>query len=229
MKNKKIAIFDIDGTIFRSSLLIEIVQALILEGLFPKNTATAYAKAYQRWVDRKGSYEDYINAVVGVYQKHIKGVSKKQFQKVARQMIDAHKNKVYRYTRDLILELKKKDYILLAISHSPKELADIFCRKWGFDKVYGRIYEVDASGNFTGKVLHLDLINDKAEILKRATETLGVSIKGSVGVGDSEGDISMLSMVQKPICFNPNAKLYAHAKKKKWKVVIERKDVIYNL
>jgi len=32
---KKVAIFDIDGTIFRSSLLIELTDALIQEDIFP--------------------------------------------------------------------------------------------------------------------------------------------------------------------------------------------------
>jgi len=226
---KKIAIFDIDGTIFRSSLLIEIVEALISDGVFPKNTSKSYAKSYQYWMDRKGSYEDYIFAVVKAFQKNIKGVDQRQFKKVAREMISLHKNKVYRYTRELTRDLKKKNYYLLAISHSPKELVDAFCKNWGFDKVYGRIYEVDKKGKFTGKTLYADLINDKAKVLERAVAGIGASLKGSVGVGDSEGDISMLSAVQNPICFNPNAKLYAHAKKMKWKVVVERKDVIYNL
>jgi phosphoserine phosphatase len=36
-------------------------------------------------------------------------------------------------------------------------------------------------------------------------------------------------MVSEPICFNPNAALYAQAKRMGWKVVVERKDVIYEL
>jgi len=32
---KKLAIFDIDGTIFRSSLTIELLESLIEEGVFP--------------------------------------------------------------------------------------------------------------------------------------------------------------------------------------------------
>ena len=35
----KVAIFDIDGTIYRSSFLVEIVDALIQEGIFPKRAA----------------------------------------------------------------------------------------------------------------------------------------------------------------------------------------------
>ncbi|MFH1671614.1 MAG: HAD-IB family hydrolase, partial [Candidatus Portnoybacteria bacterium] len=51
----------------------------------------------------------------------------------------------------------------------------------------------------------------------------------SVGVGDSESDIAFLELVKKPICFNPNSRLYHHAKSAKWKIVVERKDVIYTL
>ena len=38
-----------------------------------------------------------------------------------------------------------------------------------------------------------------------------------------------LEMVENPICFNPNEKLYTEAKRQGWKVVVERKDVIYEL
>ena len=33
---QKVAFFDVDGTVFRSSLLIELVNALIQEGVFSK-------------------------------------------------------------------------------------------------------------------------------------------------------------------------------------------------
>ena len=34
---------------------------------------------------------------------------------------------------------------------------------------------------------------------------------------------------ENPICFNPNQKLYRFAKLNKWKVVVERKDVMYDI
>ena len=36
MTKKKVAVFDVDGTLFRSSLLIEIVETLIAAGVFPQ-------------------------------------------------------------------------------------------------------------------------------------------------------------------------------------------------
>ncbi len=226
---KKVAIFDVDGTVFRSSLLIELVEALIERGSFPSSARSAYQQEQKLWLDRKGGYEDYIRALVHSFEKHIKGVAFEDFDRAADAVIAKHKNRVYKYTRELIRELKKKGYYLLAISQSPKGILDKFCVKLGFDKVYGRFYELGPSDRFTGKVVDEHLISNKANILKRAIEKEGLSLKDSVGVGDTEGDISFLEMVAKPICFNPNMLLYKEAARNKWKIVVERKDVIYEL
>ena len=226
---QKLAIFDIDGTIFRSSLLIELTDDLIAKGIFPASTAKVYARARDNWLNREGSYDDYIMDVVKAFEGRLKGVPHKTFAKVAEQAVARSSKRVYRYTRDLTQKLKRDGYYLLAISHSPKEMLDPFCEQCGFDKGYGRIHDVGEDGRYTGKTMHQALIDDKAKILKRAVQTEGLTLKGSIGVGDSEADIRFLKLVAKPICFNPNSKLYAHAKRHGWQVVVERKDVIYKM
>ena len=72
-------------------------------------------------------------------------------------------------------------------------------------------------------------LRNKANILKRAVEKENLTLAHSVGVGDTESDVPFLEMVARPICFNPNAVLYRYAKRMKWKVVVERKDVVYEL
>ena len=226
---KKVAIFDIDGTVFRSSLLIELTDALIQEGIFPSRVRKLYTRAAENWLDRKGPYEEYINAVIKAFRQSIRGVRYQEFSKVAKKVVAFHGNRIYRYPRDIVKNLKKKNYYLLAISHSPQKVVKEFCKKMGFDKIYGQLYEIDRQKRFTGKVLHMELISDKAEILKRAIEKEKLTLKGSVGVGDTESDIAFLKMVGRPICFNPNQKLYQYAKRAGWKIVVERKDVIYRL
>lgn len=228
-KEQKVAIFDIDGTIFRSSLLRELLEVLIEAELFPKEARMMYEVEYNKWLNRKGSYEDYVEAFVAAFMKHLKGVHYGDFADVTEKMIALHKDRVYRYTSDLIKDLKKKNYYLLAISQSPKTALDGFCKHLGFNKIYGRIYELGPEERFTGKVVDLHLIANKANIVKRAVEKEGLTLKDSIGVGDTEGDIPFLEMVETSICFNPNATLYKHAKRMEWKVVVERKDVIYEL
>ena len=227
MKKRKVAIFDIDGTIFRSSLLIELVEVMIENKLFDFSARKEYEMEENEWLDRRGDYESYINAVVQVFMKNIKGIAYEDFDRAAKIVIERYKNRTYRYTRDLISKLKKKKYFILAISQSPKGILDGFCEKLGFDKVYGRFYETDSAGKLTGNVISEELIKDKANIVKRAVEKENLTLENSVGVGDTEGDISFLEMVAEPICFNPNSKLYLRAKKKGWRVIVERKDVVY--
>lgn len=229
MESQRVAFFDIDGTVFRSSLLIELVERLVEENVFPAEATFEYEEAYHDWVNREGTYDAYIDAVVGTFMRHIKGIPYGQVLDYGRDMVRWHGKRVYRYTRDLIQQLKADDYYVVAISQSPKAILDEFCKNYGFDKVYGRMYEIGPTDRFTGVVIDEDIISDKSNIIKRVFEKEQVTPKGSVAVGDTEGDISMLESVARPICFNPNQALYQHAQAAGWKVVVERKDVVYEL
>src|SRR3989338_4803431 len=172
MEKRRVAVFDIDGTVFRSSLLIELVERLIDKDIFPQEAREAYEAERRRWLDRKGDYDSYI--------------------------------------------------FLLAISHSPKFIVDGFGYEAGFDKVYGTFYATGASGNFTGTIEDEDLIKNKAAVLTRAVRKEGLTFEQSFAVGDSESDIGLLDMVERPIAFNPNQTLYTYAARRGWKVVAER-------
>jgi HAD superfamily phosphoserine phosphatase-like hydrolase len=226
---QKVAFLDIDGTVFRSSLLIELVEALIAAELFPESARSGYEKQYRAWHNREGTYEAYLEALVAVFVEHIKGVHYGDFADTGRMVVAENQKRVYRYTRDLIGKLKKQNYYIVAISQSPKTVLDDFCAEYGFDKVYGRIYEIGPTDRFTGAMTDEDVIANKANVIKRVLENEDFTIDNSVAVGDTESDISMLDMVAMPICFNPNNTLFQHAKRMGWKVVVERKDVIYEL
>lgn len=231
---RSVAVFDIDGTVFRSSFLVELMEALIAAGIFPKTVRAHYADAWQRWQARQGSaktgfaYYEYIKNVIFAYRKHIKGVRRAEVWKVAERVVEFHKVRLYRFTRDLAKKLKRTHF-LLAISHSPYEVVAPFARSHGFNKVYAQVYEVDKDVRFTGRVLYQDIILNKAKVVRRAVQKEGLALAGSVGVGDTESDIPFLKLVERPIAFNPSKKLYDYAKKRKWEVVVERKDVIYQL
>lgn len=228
-RKRKVAVFDVDGTIFRSSLLIQIVVALIKKGIFPKDAEALYVRDEKKWLDREGDYITYIEGAVRAFAKHIRGVHYSILADTAEELMEEQWRRTYRYTRDLILELKEKDYFLLAVSHSPKTVLDKFCPRFGFDKTYGTLYEIDTNECFTGNVVERHVIMNKAGILERAVLKENLTLTGSIGVGDTESDISFLKLVSRPICFNPNTKLYAYAKRAGWRVVVERKDVIYKL
>lgn len=227
---KPVAFFDIDGTFFRSSLLIELVEQLIEEEVFPPEAALMYETELKEWQEREGDYHAYIKAVINTFMKYIKGVHYSTFAEIGKHVVKEQSKYVYQYTRDLISDLKQQGYYVVAISQSPKTILDEFCHQYGFDKVYGRIYEIGPQDCFTGVVTDEHLIESKANIVRRVFDKNDeLTRSGSIAVGDTEGDISLLESVERPICFNPNQKLHDYAKRMQWKIVVERKDVIYYL
>ncbi len=230
MKEKQsVAVFDIDGTIFRSSLLIELVEELIERDIFPSGTREVYANEHLQWLDRRGDYSAYVHRAVDAFVGQLKGVSYSEVADVAGEIIEEMKNRVYLYTRDLMQDLKRRGYYLLAISHSPKLIVDGFGYELGFDKTYGIFLTTGASGCFTGEIEDEGLIMNKGTILRRVIQKEGLTLKGSVAVGDTESDLPMLELAETAIAFNPNKLLYREARRNGWKVVVERKDVVYEL
>lgn len=223
---QRVAVFDIDGTIFRSSLQRELIMALVRYGVFPEIVRKELEHDYFAWVNREGFYEDYIMQVVHSYEKRITGISVDDVQRVSQIVIGQQKNRVYTYTRQLIESLRKT-HRLVAISGSPIEIVNEFNKFWKFDAVFGMVFQIH-DGRYTGEVLDLPIRNKRA-VLGRYIKEHDLKLAGSVGVGDSESDAAFLQAVTKPICFNPNRNLYQIAKKKKWNIVVERKDVIYEL
>ena len=229
MKTKKqqpIAIFDIDGTIFRSSLLIELTKSLVSFGIFPKLVYTEIQRTEQRWLDRKGSYEEYLNQVIKVFSKRLKGVSVNDVHRISALVIQEEKNRVYTYTRDLLSRLRKT-HRLVAISGSPEVIVQEFQKAWKFDDVFGTIYESHA-GVYTGNVTFV-ASHDKSSLLKEYCASNGLRLTRSIGVGDTETDIPFLELVSRPVAFNPNRKFLHAARQKGWAVVVERKDVVYTI
>ncbi len=221
--SRPLAVFDIDGTIFRSSLLIEITDALIAEGVFPPEVEKIYAREFTAWRNREASYDHYISKVIEAFKQHLNGVPVGRLDDAADIVIGNMGRETYRYTRDLVKSLQKTHF-LIAISKSPQAMVRKFAAHWGFDDYDASIYE-HKDGIYTGVCTTDD--RHKDAVLQDLVAKHSLSLVGSIGVGDSEGDIPLLSLVEHPIAFNPNSRLFTEAIKKDWQVVVERKDVIY--
>jgi len=227
---QKLAVFDIDGTIFRSSLLIVLTNALVEKNFFPKNARIEIKDDYKAWLNREGEYENYIEKVIDVYTKYIVGLKEEDVIRVVDEVLEDEKKKLYRYTRDLIKKLKSEDYFLFAISGSPGHILTSFAKDIGFDKYLGGYFEI-VGGKFTGRQPFGNPAEDKRKTLAEFLEKSEIEfdLKNSIGIGDTESDIAFLEIVGNPIAFNPNKSLAEYAKKNNWKIVVERKDVIYDI
>lgn len=229
-KPLRIAVFDIDGTLFRSSLLIEYIHEMVRHEIFPHEALEEIQPAFHAWLDRQASYHEYIMKVVEVHLRYLPGAPLEGVHSSVMATVDSLKNRNYRYTIHLLQELKQQGYQVMCVSGSPHHVVEPFARLMGFDQWFGTVYEV-VDGAYTGEVVLNNSIAAKDVVIDQWAEQQGVEIDfaSSYAIGDTEGDVSILSRVGNPIAFNPNMALLQVARERAWKVVVERKDVIYDI
>ena len=219
--------FDIDGTLIRWQLYHAIADTLAGQGHIKPEAYQAMKQARMAWKRRSGgSFSDYEKRVIYVYEAILTTLSFSQFESAINAVFEEYKDQIYTYTRDLIAELKKNGYLLFAISGSQTEIVAKIAGYYGFDDYVGTIYErLDML--FSGaKIIGS---HDKDQALRDLAKKHGAGFKDSIGVGDSRSDIPMLEIVETPIALNPEAELFKHAQSKGWMVVLERKNMVYEL
>jgi len=228
-KQNKIAVFDIDGTIFRKNLHFELIDELAWLNVFPKKVRNRLVTLYTGWLTHQGTYEQYRQAIVDLYSFYIKGCRKEDVIKASKIVIPFYAHRTYVFTETLIRKLKKEKYHIIAISGSPLEIVEEYNRNHlKFDAVFGSVYEINDKGLYTGKAA-FEPTKHKGALLKQYIFENKLTLDDSYGIGDTESDASFLNIVENPIAFNPNHNLKEIAEKKKWRIVVEKKDVIYNI
>ncbi len=226
-KRRRFAVFDIDGTLIRWQLYHALADALAVRGHIDPKSYQAMREARLKWKRRMGgTFKDYERQVVMIYEAMLKTLTFEQLDEAIDDVFEEYKDQVYTYTRDLIAELKTRNYLLLAISGSQSEIVHKVAEYYGFDDYVGTVYG-RSNSRFTGANSIGSFYKDKT--LEKLAAKHGVTFKGSLAIGDSASDAAMLELVEQPIAFNPDADLFKVAKIKGWKIVLERKNMIYEL
>lgn len=229
MPKQKIAIFDIDGTIFRKNLQFELINELSWMNIFPRKVRDQIVTLYSNWIEHKGTYEQYRVNLVGLYEKYIKGCKLKDIVHASKVVVSFHQDRTYIFAEELIERLKRENYHLIAISGSPIEIVREYNRMHlKFDAVFGSVYKYDERGIYTGETYY-EPVKHKGNLVKQYAYEHNLTLEDSYGIGDTESDASFLEIVENPIAFNPNDNLKKIAQEKKWHIVVEKKDVIYNI
>lgn len=227
-KQRQFAVFDIDGTVARTSLYLASVHAMKRRGMLPEAESKAIDKALQAWLGRSSdeSFEEYAKLCIKVFDQALPTVKHSAYKAVVDEVLERFSHKIYRYTTGLIKELKKKNYMIFAVSGSEQSIVERFCKLYGFDDCVGNSYEHDGL-YFTGKIGAT--FKNKVAYVEQLVAKHGCTKKGSIAVGDTHGDIEMLEYADQAIAFNPNKTLFDYAREAGWQIVIERKNVVYKL
>lgn len=230
----KAAFFDIDGTIYRDSLLKEHFKKLIKYELLNVQEYELKVKSlFKKWDERIGDYDTYLLGMADTYIDAIKGISLKYNDFVADQVMDLKGSRVYSYTRNQINWHKEQGHKVIFISGSPDFLVSRMAKKWGADDYCGSVYHIK-DGKYSGEVSPMWDSENKMKSINSFVEKYNLDLENSYAYGDTMGDLSMMNLVGNPRAINPSRELLEELKvnkdlKGRVEVIIERKDVIYKV
>lgn len=224
------AIFDIDGTVFRDSLLLQHLEKCVDYDVFPQNAKDEIKDVKKQWKNRELDYDDYMYTAVDTYTKYIQGKSVEDIDFVARKVIEKQYQLVYKYTRNKILEHQERGHKVIFISGSPSFLVEKMAEKFGVTTWFASDYET-IDNKYTGNVKPMWDSKSKKKTLQLIEDVLDINLKKSYAYGDTTGDYTMLSNVGFPTAINPNKKLFKKLRDNKidCKIIVERKDMIYRI
>ncbi|MCC5910705.1 MAG: HAD-IB family hydrolase [Clostridiaceae bacterium] len=229
------AFFDVDGTLYRDSLMVEHFKRLIkYEIVDPSIWHNIAKKTFHDWDKRQGNYEDYLLDVAEIYVNSMKGQNKQHIEFITNQVINIKGDRVYRFTRDRIEWHKSQGHKVIFISGSPDYLVGKMAEKYGVTDHVATHYEVDENNHFTGEITQMWDSDSKHKAIMEFVDKYNIDLEKSYSYGDTNGDFSMLKLVGNPIAINPAKELLLNTKKdkelkEKLTIIIERKDVIYKL
>lgn len=227
LTGRRFAIFDIDGTLYRWQLFHELVRELTFTDVFPDNVFHDLERDFNAWRAGDISFDTYELGVVEILNTYLPLIPVRTYEAACQKVVAQSKHKTHYYTRQLLRQLKSENYVIIAISGSQQELLQTFGEHYGFDIVIGTMYEREGN-HFTGEITRR-VVGHKPELLAELINTHALATTGSVAIGDSDGDASILQMVERPIAFNPASGLFERAKREGWSIVIERKNIAYRL
>lgn len=229
------AFFDIDGTLYRDSLMIEHFKKLVKYEVFDPNLWHSHVKlTYQMWKKRRGDYDDYMLELAELYIDSLKGINMKEIEFIAEQVINLKGDSVYAYTRDQIRWHRQQGHKVFFISGSPQFLIKRMAEKYKATDYRGTEYVTDEEGRFTGTVIQMWDAVSKDKAIRDLVDKYTIDLSQSYAYGDTNGDMSMLSQVGHPVAINPTNELLESIRqheflKKNTTVIVERKDIIYHL
>ncbi|HDH91613.1 MAG TPA: HAD family hydrolase [Candidatus Aenigmarchaeota archaeon] len=184
---KKLMIFDVDG------VLLDLEEGSYVWLL----------KKLGRGEEAKNVYELYLRQRLrkpwGLeeFAQLFKGIEVKKIEKVIESSLP-----IMEGAENVIIELKERGYMIIAISSAPSFLLKYLKKKLNLDRVYGSVLEVKDK-KFTGRLIKKVDRYAKARELRKLMKEFEIKKENVYVVGDSVTDISMARVVDHFIAFNP--------------------------
>jgi len=215
MTERRLAVFDVDGTIRPGSIVEDAFWELTEIGLFTPDADTTDSLLRRR-AERA---PDYIYEIVKAYVEAIKGVRVTDIQKFATKFAKESLPELYPEVLEQIELHRGNGDLLGMISGSPDVFIKALAKELGFNASSGSRFYRTARAYHTARLPQDRGTNEvKPIIAQRMALRLGAS-GICAAYGDSLSDLAMLEIAEHPVAVHPNHELRDIAQNRAWKII----------
>jgi fatty acyl-CoA reductase len=213
----KLAVLDLDGTLYSGTLGIDLLNELARQKLFQPKALEKALQILEAYVQGELGREDLAAHIYGLYGEGIAGLTQEQVVRAAAATWERSKHRVFPFVGELLSTLSKRGYTTVLMTGSPAEVVSQFTRSYAFDHVYAAGFQLQ-EGRYTGKLQASPAVaGQKRSLLQRISRELEADLSASLVLGDSENDFEMFDLVGVPIAMNVQGQLSLQFQSRGWK------------
>ncbi len=184
MKIKAVC-FDMDGTLIRNTDSVRYLCTLNGNSDALKEIEKLESDGDISWIEA-----DHLKA------RLISGLHVAQVREKFKANIELIQN-----IEQVVVYLRESGIRSVLITAGPIQVASVLGTQFGFDGVYGSLYEVE-NQKFTGEIVHHLGADGKVRCLEDFCSKHGIGFDQCVAIGDSESDVDVFKMCERSIGIN---------------------------
>ncbi len=216
MIKKKIALFDIDKTIYEGYIIFPLADYFLKNNIINQSCIKKIYNNLDLYKKGEINYESTVASLNNNFAEGLKGILLSSVLEQTESFLAKEKDRgaFFSYLEPTINILRKKAYDIYFATGEPQFVGFATTKLFNVSGFVS--LEFETKGDFfTGKVKKM--LSFREEKLKSIKGILkGYDLKKSFAFGDSEGDIEMLNFVEKAVCINPTDGLKKVASEKGW-------------
>lgn len=230
---RPLAAFDLDGTLFKTSMLEAVYAQAYASGYISDETRIELEVFRNAWAfeeNNEASYTQYVRRMVHALLDGMSGRTRPELIELVQHTNDGQL-RMRRFVRESIALLQRTHHVVI-ISASLRDitlttLESVYARDDNTidpipnDLIFGSEWEIGPQGLYTGNGTTID----KARTIQMLFARSDFLLAGSCAFGDTVSDAPMLEAVEHGVMVNPSATLRQRCQSNCWRIR-ESKDEI---
>lgn len=212
------AFFDVDRTVVSGSCFLALARPAWRAGLISVRSLVR-AAVHQIAFSALGARSDRrLRRSTRRAASVIAGVEVATVRRVGRRALASHVlPRVHPQARLAIEAHRRAGDLVFLVSAAPEELVGELATLLEVDGYAGTRAEA-LRGRYTGRIERVCHGEGKVHAVRELARTHGVDLARSTAYSDSSSDLGMLGLVGRAVCVNPDARLRAEARRRRWEI-----------